>query len=118
MYLTMNRFRVRPGQEAAFEAMWKTRDSHLKSVPGFVSFHLMRGEEVDGATLYASHTLWTDRDAFLAWTKSEAFRQAHKGCEIVGRHVRGPSRSGMLRQRAGDRGGVTPRSDPLAAARH
>jgi hypothetical protein len=37
----------RPKEEDAFEAMWKTRDSHLKSVPGFVSFHLMRGE-VDG----------------------------------------------------------------------
>jgi heme-degrading monooxygenase HmoA len=33
MYLTMNRFRVILGQEDAFEAMWKTRDSHLKSVP-------------------------------------------------------------------------------------
>jgi heme-degrading monooxygenase HmoA len=90
MHLTMNRFRVRPGQEAAFEAMWTTRDSHLKSVPGFVSFHLMRGEEVDGATLYASHTLWTDRDAFLAWTKSEAFRQAHRGAKSSDAMYEGP----------------------------
>lgn len=79
MYLTMNRFRVRPGQEAAFEAMWQTRDSHLASVPGFVSFHLMRGPGQGGATLYASHTLWADRAAFEAWTKSEAFRAAHRG---------------------------------------
>jgi hypothetical protein len=58
MYLTMNRFRVILGQEDAFEAMWKTRDSHLKSVPGFVSFHLMRGE-VDGrcAPLCLAHAL-------------------------------------------------------------
>lgn len=81
MYLTMNRFRVIPGQEDAFEAMWKTRDSHLKSVPGFVSFHLMRGDPDGGVRLYASHTLWTDRAAFLAWTKSEAFRTAHKGAK-------------------------------------
>jgi heme-degrading monooxygenase HmoA len=81
MYLTMNRFRVRPGQEEAFEAMWANRDSHLKTVPGFVGFHLMRGEAVEGATLYASHTLWSDRDAFLAWTKSEAFRAAHRGAK-------------------------------------
>ncbi|MGP1358430.1 antibiotic biosynthesis monooxygenase family protein [Roseicyclus sp.] len=81
MYLIMNRFRVIPGQEDAFEAMWVSRDSHLKSVPGFVSFHLMRGEAADGARLYASHTLWTDREAFLAWTRSEAFRAAHKGAK-------------------------------------
>jgi heme-degrading monooxygenase HmoA len=85
MYLTMNRFRVIPGQEDAFEAMWKTRDSHLKSVPGFVSFHLMRGEVDGDARLYASHTLWADRDAFLAWTKSEAFRHRPQG----GKDLRG-----------------------------
>ncbi len=90
MYLTMNRFRVIPGQEDAFEAMWKTRDSHLKEVPGFVSFHLMRGEIVDGARLYASHTLWRDRQAFLDWTKSEAFRNAHKGAKSTEEMYEGP----------------------------
>jgi heme-degrading monooxygenase HmoA len=28
-------------------------------------------------TLYASHTVWNNRAAFEAWTKSEAFRAAH-----------------------------------------
>ncbi len=81
MYLTMNRFRVRAGQEDAFETLWATRDSHLKSVDGFVSFHLMKGEADGDVRLYASHTLWRDKDAFLAWTKSEAFRAAHKGAK-------------------------------------
>ena len=90
MYLTMNRFRVTPGQEDAFEAMWANRDSHLKSVPGFVSFHLMRGEATEGATLYASHTLWTDKGSFLAWTKSEAFRAAHKGAKSSDAMYDGP----------------------------
>jgi heme-degrading monooxygenase HmoA len=25
--------------------------------------------------------MWRDREAFLAWTKSEAFRAAHKGAK-------------------------------------
>ena len=79
MYLTMNRFRVKPGSEEAFEAVWKERDSQLPSVPGFVSFHLMKGPEKDGARLYASHTFWESEAAFTAWTKSEAFRAAHRG---------------------------------------
>ena len=79
MYLTMNRFRVKPGQEDSFEAIWKSRDSHLPQVKGFVAFHLMKGEERDGYRLYASHTLWESRAAFEAWTRSEAFRAAHKG---------------------------------------
>lgn len=79
MYLTMNRFRIKPGQEDAFEAIWKSRDSHLPQVPGFKAFHLMRGPEKDGYTLYASHTAWEDEASFQAWTKSEAFRAAHRG---------------------------------------
>lgn len=79
MYLTMNRFKVKPGQEAAFEAVWTGRDSHLPQVPGFLGFHLMKGPERDGYRLYASHTLWQSEAAFTAWTRSEAFRAAHRG---------------------------------------
>lgn len=79
MYLTMNRFKVKPGQEAAFEAVWTGRDSQLPSVPGFISFHLMKGASKEDHTLYASHTLWESEAAFTAWTKSEAFRSAHSG---------------------------------------
>lgn len=79
MYLTMNRFKVKPGHEADFEEVWAKRDSHLKTVPGFVAFHLLKGEEKDGYRLYASHTAWESEAAFKDWTKSEAFRQAHAG---------------------------------------
>lgn len=79
MYLTMNRFRVRSGREEAFETLWTSRDSHLTSVPGFVAFHLLKGPERDGHTLYASHTVWEDEASFRAWTRSEAFRAAHSG---------------------------------------
>jgi len=79
MYLTMNRFRVRPGREADFEAVWTARDSQLPQVPGFLSFHLMKGARKDDHILYLSHTLWASEAAFTAWTKSEAFRSAHRG---------------------------------------
>jgi heme-degrading monooxygenase HmoA len=79
MFLTMNRFKVRPGQEAAFEAIWTGRDSHLPEVKGFVAFHLMKGPEREGYRLYASHTLWESEQAFTDWTRSEAFRAAHRG---------------------------------------
>jgi heme-degrading monooxygenase HmoA len=79
MYLTMNRFKVKPGSEAAFEAVWTGRDSHLPQVPGFVAFHLMKGPLREGYRLYASHTMWASEAAFTDWTKSEAFRAAHRG---------------------------------------
>lgn len=79
MFIAMNRFQVKRGEEAAFEAVWRERDSQLKTVPGFVEFHLLKGPEEEGHTLFASHTVWRDRAAFEGWTKSEAFRVAHKG---------------------------------------
>jgi len=77
MYIAMNRFQIVPGQEDAFEQVWKTRDTFLAGVPGFVEFHLLRGPAADNHTLYASHSVWASREAFEAWTKSEAFRKAH-----------------------------------------
>jgi heme-degrading monooxygenase HmoA len=78
MYIAMNRFKVAKGSEADFEAMWMGRDSHLAGVPGFVEFHLLRGPEREDHVLYSSHTIWSDHGAFEGWTKSEAFRMAHR----------------------------------------
>ncbi|QIE55627.1 antibiotic biosynthesis monooxygenase [Pikeienuella piscinae] len=78
MYLAMNRFRILPGKESQFEDVWRNRKSRLDDVPGFVEFHLMKGPETDGKTLYASHTIWESEADFVAWTKSENFRAAHK----------------------------------------
>ncbi len=73
----MNRFRIRKGEEAEFERIWAARDSHLRNVPGFVEFHLLRGSSDEEATLYASHTVWRSEADFRAWTDSESFRKAH-----------------------------------------
>jgi heme-degrading monooxygenase HmoA len=79
MFIAMNRFQVLRGQESAFEAVWLSRETHLESVPGFLGFSLLRGPEREDHTLYASHSRWTSKCAFEAWTKSEAFRLAHRG---------------------------------------
>ncbi|MEM9840077.1 MAG: antibiotic biosynthesis monooxygenase [Pseudomonadota bacterium] len=77
-YIAMNRFKIIPGKEDAFETVWRERESHLDTLPGFVSFHLLRGPKRDDHTLYASHTVWETEEHFIGWTKSEAFRAAHK----------------------------------------
>lgn len=78
MFIAMNRFRIMPGREAAFETVWRERDSRLADVPGFIEFHLLRGASSESHTLYASHTIWKRRRDFEAWTRSEAFRHAHR----------------------------------------
>lgn len=78
MYIAMNRFKVTHGSEAAFEELWTTRDTHLKDVPGFIEFHLLKGPEREDHVLYSSHTVWESHATFEAWTQSEAFRAAHR----------------------------------------
>ncbi len=77
MYIAMNRFEVLPGEEAAFEALWLGRDTHLRDVPGFVEFQMLRGPAADDHRLYSSHTIWRSHADFEAWTRSDAFRRAH-----------------------------------------
>ncbi len=77
MFLAMNRFKIAKGREQEFVDHWARRESYLSEVPGFVRFHLLKGEETEEYTLFASHTEWTTEQAFEAWTTSEAFMKAH-----------------------------------------
>ena len=78
MFIAMNRFKIVLGKEKEFEEVWKKRDTHLNDVPGFKEFHLVKGEANDEYVLYASHSTWNSKNDFINWTKSEAFRLAHK----------------------------------------
>lgn len=78
MFIAMNRFKVVPGGAAEFEQAWLGRDTYLREVPGFIAFHLLRGPAREDHVLYSSHALWRSRDDFEAWTRSEAFRLAHR----------------------------------------
>ena len=81
MFIAMNRFQINAGREGEFEEVWAARESHLDEVPGFQDFKLLRGATggatADGVTTYLSHSRWESREAFEAWTRSEAFRKAH-----------------------------------------
>lgn len=77
-YIAMNRFKIRPGRQADFEQIWKSRESHLKELKGFREFRLLKGPETDDYQLYSSHVLWDSREDFEAWTKSEQFRASHR----------------------------------------
>lgn len=80
MFIAMNRFKVKTGSEEEFESVWKNRDSRLSEMQGFREFQLLRGpvNEEEGYTLFASHTVWERQEDFVAWTKSQNFRDAHK----------------------------------------
>ena len=87
MYIAMNRFQVSDELHSKFEEVWKGRDSFLHEQTGFKEFHLLRGDAENGAREYISHSTWESKNAFLAWTESEAFRKAHSS---------GPSLKGVV----------------------
>ncbi|TVR10354.1 MAG: antibiotic biosynthesis monooxygenase [Salinarimonadaceae bacterium] len=78
MFIAMNRFKVARGREAEFEEIWRGRKTRLDEMEGFTGFQLLRGPEREDHTLYASHSTWTNRELFTAWTKSEQFRDSHR----------------------------------------
>ena len=78
-FIAMNRFKIVPNREKDFENIWKNRETHLNDVSGFIEFHLVKGNSEKTHTVYASHSTWNSRKDFEVWTKSEAFRRAHKG---------------------------------------
>ena len=76
MFIAMNQFQVNEGWGVEFEEVWRTRERRLQGVPGFRGFALLRGDDVGDYVLYM---MWASREHFLAWTQSDAFRQAHAG---------------------------------------
>jgi heme-degrading monooxygenase HmoA len=81
VFIAMNNFSVAEGKGEEFERIWKTRDTHLQDVPGIVRFALLRG---DAPGEYISHSTWESRDAFIAWTQSEAFVAGHRQGSLMG----------------------------------
>jgi heme-degrading monooxygenase HmoA len=82
MFIAMNNFKVADGKGEEFERIWKTRETYLQDVPGFVRFALLRG---DAPGEYISHSTWASREAFTAWTQSDAFVQGHRqGGSLMG----------------------------------
>lgn len=77
MFIAMNRFKIALGSEGAFIDIWESRETYLDEVPGFKRFELLQGSTSEDYTLFASHSEWESREAFDAWTKSEAFKKAH-----------------------------------------
>ncbi|EFJ44621.1 hypothetical protein VOLCADRAFT_106286 [Volvox carteri f. nagariensis] len=83
----MNVFKVKPESYSDFEQVWKTRESRLKQMPGFVRFAMLRCENVPGKYISQAAleccegggTYWQSKEDFQNWTKSSQFAASHGG---------------------------------------
>ena len=79
VYVAMNRFKVLPGKEEAFEQRWAERESKLEGMDGFLTFLLLRRDALkaeDGYN-YSTLTVWRSKEDFQAWRESSANSAAH-----------------------------------------
>jgi hypothetical protein len=115
MFIAMNRFRVKPGSEPDFEAVWLNREVYLDAVPGFVEFHLLRGPKNDDHTLYSrtrsgaarpTSRPGPDRRPFATPTRTPAATNRSISVTPSSRALRSADRVGQARLRAGARSGA------------
>ncbi len=101
MFIAMNQFTVNLDRAAEFEEVWRSRESHLDTLPGFVQFALLKGDEPGD---YISHTTWASREAFIGWTQSESFKLSHSNRTpegIIDGHPRARFYDSVIVQRPG-----------------
>lgn len=91
MFCITNRIPVAEGHEIDFEDRFRKRVHLVDRAPGFVRNEVHRprpvkfdhetgkfGPDPDGEGYYEVKTWWRSFEDFEAWTRSEAFAEAHK----------------------------------------
>ncbi len=86
-FVAINVLTVPPERRDVLEQRFATRAGEVDKTPGFQAFELLR--PADGDDRYFVYTRWDSREAFTAWTESQAFDQGH-----AQRPAGGPAASG------------------------
>jgi len=76
MYVVMNRIPVNRDYWEDFEQRFMKRQGLVDQSPGFVRNMVLRPDN-ENSEYHIVMTLWQSHQAFIDWTESESFRQAH-----------------------------------------
>ena len=77
MIVVMNRIPVKREYWEAFEERFRNRLGEVDRFPGFIRNMVLRPATEDNP-YFVIMTFWESREAFEAWTESEAFQRGHK----------------------------------------
>ena len=75
MITVANRIYVKPDYAEAFETAFRDRAGLVDGMPGFVSNTVLR--PVNDGDPYVVFTVWSSREDFLNWVRSDAFTKGH-----------------------------------------
>lgn len=76
MIVVANRFQIAEGYEDEFVERFQNREGKIENQDGFIRFDLLT-PAADDTDTFVAMTYWETREAFEAWTDSEAFADAH-----------------------------------------
>ncbi|MCC6484619.1 MAG: antibiotic biosynthesis monooxygenase [Armatimonadetes bacterium] len=74
--IVINEITCAKSYQARFEKLFKSRVHAIDGSPGFVAMRVLQDSKKPLS--YLVMTLWESEETFLAWTKSEEFRDGHK----------------------------------------
>jgi heme-degrading monooxygenase HmoA len=74
-FVAINVLTVPAERREVLEQRFAERARQVDTTPGFQAFELLR--PADGQDRYFVYTRWDSRDAFTAWTESQAFERGH-----------------------------------------
>ncbi len=75
-FVAINYINCTPEYRERFEELFATRAKAIDTMPGFVDMQVLKPTADNDAYLIVSH--WESKEAFSAWTKSDAFIEGHK----------------------------------------
>jgi heme-degrading monooxygenase HmoA len=75
MFVVCNRIAINPEHAEAFEQRFNSRAGLVDTMPGFVSFQLMRPVKAEDS--YIVMVTWETKAHFQAWMKSQEFKDGH-----------------------------------------
>lgn len=75
MFVVCNRIAINTEHAEAFEERFLTRAGMVDTMPGFVSFQLLRPSKPDDS--YIVMVTWESKSHFHAWMKSQEFKDGH-----------------------------------------
>ena len=71
----INRFAVRPDDDAAFRALWTETSHYFRAQPGFLSLRLHRAVSADADYRWVNVANWSSEADFRAAHSTEEFRR-------------------------------------------
>lgn len=86
-FVAINVLTVPAPMRETLEQRFAARAGEVDKMDGFQAFELLR--PVEGQDRYLVYTRWDSREAFEAWTSSQAFDRGH-----AQHHAQGPAASG------------------------